>query len=142
MNYGYKKFYNIELWCVLKPRQVKTVKNAVLKCTLKSDVLMNLKDNICYFVELFLRLKKLFSLKSEKNKLSNKNRKRLKVKHFCKKVANFDDLDSNHRSLFYRYLCIIDSESLQNRLLKVCYVPDTNACLPRLSFFFFFCSGQ
>jgi len=36
----------------------------------------------------------------------------------------------------------IDIESLQNRLLKVCYVPATSASLPRLSFFFsflFFC---
>jgi len=41
-------------------------KNAVLKRTLKSNMLMNLKDDICYFVELLLRLKKLFSLKSEK----------------------------------------------------------------------------
>ncbi len=31
----------------------------------------------------------------------------------------------------------IDIESLQNRLLKVCYVPATSAGLPRLSFFFF-----
>jgi hypothetical protein len=29
---------------------------------------------------------------------------------------------------------IIDIESLQNRLLKVCYVPATNAGLPRLLF--------
>jgi len=34
----------------------------------------------------------------------------------------------------------IDMESLQNRLLKVCYVPATSAGLPRVSFFFsFFC---
>jgi hypothetical protein len=32
----------------------------------------------------------------------------------------------------------IDIESLQNRLLKVCYVPATSVGLPRLSFFFFF----
>jgi len=30
----------------------------------------------------------------------------------------------------------IDIESLQNRLLKVCYVPATSASLPRVSFFF------
>ncbi len=30
-----------------------------------------------------------------------------------------------------------DIESLQNRLLKVCYVPATNAGLNRLLFFFF-----
>ncbi len=34
-------------------------------------------------------------------------------------------------------LCI-DIESLQNRLLKVCYVPATSASLPRVSFFFSF----
>ncbi len=33
---------------------------------------------------------------------------------------------------------IIDIESLQNRLLKVCFVPATRAGLPRVSFFFFF----
>ncbi len=36
----------------------------------------------------------------------------------------------------------IDIESLQNRLLKVCYVPSPSASLPRISFFFsflFFC---
>ncbi len=33
---------------------------------------------------------------------------------------------------------IIDIESLQNRLLKVCYVPATSAGLPRISFFFSF----
>jgi hypothetical protein len=32
----------------------------------------------------------------------------------------------------------IDIESLQNRLLKVCYVPTTSADLPRVSFFFSF----
>jgi hypothetical protein len=32
----------------------------------------------------------------------------------------------------------IDIESLQNRLLKVCYVPAISASLPRVSFFFFF----
>ncbi len=31
-----------------------------------------------------------------------------------------------------------DIESLQNRLLKVCYVPATSAGLPRVSFFFSF----
>jgi hypothetical protein len=31
---------------------------------------------------------------------------------------------------------LIDIESLQNRLLKVCYVPATSAHLPRLLFFF------
>jgi len=29
-------------------------------------------------------------------------------------------------------VCVIDIESLQNRLLKVCYVPATSAGLPRL----------
>ncbi len=32
----------------------------------------------------------------------------------------------------------IDIKSLQNRLLKVCYVPATSACLPRVSFLFSF----
>ncbi len=32
----------------------------------------------------------------------------------------------------------IDIESLQNRLLKVCYVPATSASLPRVTFFFSF----
>jgi len=32
----------------------------------------------------------------------------------------------------------IDIESLQNRLLKVCYVPATRTGLPRVSFFFSF----
>ncbi len=32
----------------------------------------------------------------------------------------------------------IDIESLQNRLLKVCYVPANSAGLPRVSSFFFF----
>ncbi len=32
----------------------------------------------------------------------------------------------------------IDIKSLQNRLLKVCYVPATSAGLPRMSFFFSF----
>ncbi len=31
----------------------------------------------------------------------------------------------------------IDIESLQNRLLKVCYVPATSASLNRLLFFYF-----
>jgi hypothetical protein len=36
----------------------------------------------------------------------------------------------------------IDIESLQNRLLKVCYVFATSAGLPRVSFFFFcYCGG-
>ncbi len=33
---------------------------------------------------------------------------------------------------------IIDIQSLQNRLLKVCYVPATSACLPRLLFIYLF----
>ena len=36
------------------------------------------------------------------------------------------------------YILPIDIESLQNRLLKVCYVPATSASLPRVSFFFSF----
>jgi hypothetical protein len=32
----------------------------------------------------------------------------------------------------------IDIKSLQNRLLKVCYVPATSASLPRVSLFFSF----
>jgi hypothetical protein len=36
------------------------------------------------------------------------------------------------------WLETIDIESLQNRLLKVCYVPATSASLPRVSFFFSF----
>jgi hypothetical protein len=32
------------------------------------------------------------------------------------------------------YHAVIDIESLQNRLLKVCYVPDTSASLSRLLF--------
>ncbi len=32
----------------------------------------------------------------------------------------------------------IDIESLQNRLLMVCYVPATSAGLPSLNFFFYF----
>ncbi len=32
----------------------------------------------------------------------------------------------------------IDIESLQNRLLKICYMPATSAGLPRVSFFFSF----
>ncbi len=35
-------------------------------------------------------------------------------------------------------VALIDIESLQNRLLKVCYVPATSASLPRVSFFFSF----
>jgi hypothetical protein len=34
----------------------------------------------------------------------------------------------------------IDIESLQNRLLKVCYVPATSVSLNRLLFFYFCCS--
>jgi hypothetical protein len=37
-----------------------------------------------------------------------------------------------------RAFLFIDIESLQNRLLKVCYVPPTSASLPRVSFFFSF----
>ena len=36
------------------------------------------------------------------------------------------------------YHSIIDIESLQNKLLKVCYVPATSSSLPRVSFFFSF----
>jgi hypothetical protein len=44
-------------------------------------------------------------------------------------------------ALFWRHFIwdfLIDIETLQNRLLKVCYVPATSACLPRVSFFFSF----
>ncbi len=37
-----------------------------------------------------------------------------------------------------KWWCSIDIESLQNRLLKVCYVPATSASLPRVRFFFSF----
>ncbi len=39
---------------------------------------------------------------------------------------------------FFTAVINIDIESLQNRLLKVCYVPATSAGLPRVSFFFSF----
>jgi cysteinyl-tRNA synthetase len=35
-----------------------------------------------------------------------------------------------------QYIWSIDIKSLQNRLLKVCYVPATSTSLPRVSFFF------
>jgi hypothetical protein len=35
---------------------------------------------------------------------------------------------------------VIDIKRLQNRLLKVCYVPVTSASLSRLLFIYFFCS--
>jgi hypothetical protein len=38
-------------------------------------------------------------------------------------------------------VCTIDIESLQNRLLKVCYVPTTSARLPRLLFIYFFAAA-
>jgi hypothetical protein len=38
---------------------------------------------------------------------------------------------------YIRQSCIV-IESLQNRVLKVCYVPATSAGLPRVSFFFSF----
>ncbi len=41
-------------------------------------------------------------------------------------------------SLWLVTACPINIESLQNRLLKVCYVPATSAGLPRVSFFFSF----
>ncbi len=36
---------------------------------------------------------------------------------------------------------IVIVKALQNRLLKVCYVPATSASLPRLLFILFFCCG-
>ncbi len=41
-------------------------------------------------------------------------------------------------ALFHLFVHCIDFESLQNRLLKVCYVPATSTGLPRVSFFFSF----
>ena len=74
--------------------------------------------------------------------------------HYClKNIANVNTA----LYLCHRYLknidCLsfvmcpllapIDIESLQNRLLEVCYVPATSTSLPRVSFFFsflfFFC---
>jgi hypothetical protein len=52
--------------------------------------------------------------------------------------------DSSNNYLLFSHLCkhslrqTIDIESLQNRLLKVCYVTVTSASLPRVSFFFLF----
>ncbi len=43
-----------------------------------------------------------------------------------------------HLGMQLRGVRLIDIESLQNRLLKVCYVPATSASLPRLSFLFYF----
>ncbi len=41
-------------------------------------------------------------------------------------------------SCYLAWACTIDIESLQNRLLKVCYVPATSPDLPRVSFCFSF----
>jgi hypothetical protein len=46
--------------------------------------------------------------------------------------TSFDEM-TKHPSLEYT----IDMESLQNRMLRVCYVPATSAGLPRVSFFSF-----
>ncbi len=37
---------------------------------------------------------------------------------------------------FFLFVISIDIKSLQNKLLKVCYVPASSADLPRVSFFF------
>jgi hypothetical protein len=43
-----------------------------------------------------------------------------------------------HNHLERALVLPIDIESLQNRLLKVCYMPATSAGLPKVSFFFSF----
>jgi len=42
------------------------------------------------------------------------------------------------KGVLFHQVADIDIESIQNRLLKVCYVPATRASLPRVSFFFSF----
>ncbi len=58
--------------------------------------------------------------------------------HFSRTKANslvILDVYDTHTAV---YVWTIDIKSLQNRLLKVCYVPATSAGLPRVSFFFSF----
>jgi hypothetical protein len=42
------------------------------------------------------------------------------------------------KGVLFHQVADIDIESIQNRLLEVCYVPATRASLPRLLFFSFF----
>jgi hypothetical protein len=49
-------------------------------------------------------------------------------------VADSSDQVYKTFSLSFIILVIIDIESLKNRLLEVCYVAATSACLPRLLF--------
>ncbi len=58
--------------------------------------------------------------------LSQQKHTNVKLKTWSKQVLAYLPLDF-----------AIDIESLQNRLPKVCHVPATNACLPRLLFYFF-----
>ncbi len=56
----------------------------------------------------------------------------------CKHNYSFRPFNDNTVPLKRCCIEIIDIESLQNRLLKVCYVRATSAGLPRVSFFSFF----
>ncbi len=57
------------------------------------------------------------------------------VKHFTIVTIQVNMYDYIH---LHPSLIGIDIKSLQNRLLKVCYVPATRASLPKVSFFFSF----
>ncbi len=61
---------------------------------------------------------------------------------FCKTSYLNEEVNRTEPSPSVSVICIsawtIDIESLQNRLLKVCYVPATSAGLLRVSFFFSF----
>jgi hypothetical protein len=64
----------------------------------------------------------------------------LLIRHLWQlKTAVCCSIDQNKPACFKDLLAAsIDIKSLQNRMLKVCYVPATSTGLPRVSFFFSF----
>ncbi len=62
---------------------------------------------------------------------------------FCLIQHRIVDTDTNTAITYCRQSTkTIDIESLQNRLLKVCYVPATSSHLSRLLFYFFFATAM
>jgi hypothetical protein len=66
--------------------------------------------------------------------VSSRSRKKKKRRLFCVALVAGTVNKLEQSILRLRYLWSIAIESIQNRLLKVCYVPATSTSLPRLLF--------
>jgi hypothetical protein len=115
----------------------RSVKQSIYLDVYDASMPGNLFINFSFVLKTYFQWKPVSKLLLQKFPEASLLNKRLTLSSSfrCGQIYKYEIYDFGHTLLCY-LSWIIDIESLQNRLLKVCYVPATSASLPRVSFFF------